>query len=180
MIGISLFHDLLPLPAPAAHAPLHPDEHADIDADWPALPTADFPLFLAICRRRLAGDTFDQLNLTYRAEAQRTDEFVRRHRHDLTPSRTPGEFQRQLNAYLRDERLGTAASPRLALLTRAIQAALLTRGVLLRWQSAALGPAAPDKLTTWLTPGICRALRGAVTSAHHGLTTGPDRKPTMP
>ncbi|MDQ0935132.1 hypothetical protein [Streptomyces turgidiscabies] len=181
VIGISIFHDLLPLPAPAHHQPLHPDEHADID--WPALPTADFPLFLATCRRRLAGDTFDQLNITYRAEAQRTDEFVRRHRHELTPGRTPGEFQRQLNAYLRDERLGTAASGRLALIRlRAIQAALLTRGVLLRWQSAALGPAAPDRLTTWLTPGICRALRAtvsthaaAVTVLSLHLTAAPDR-----
>ncbi|MFI0234902.1 WYL domain-containing protein [Streptomyces sp. NPDC017086] len=94
MIGISIFHDLLPLPAPAHQQPLNPDEHADPDADWPALPTADFPLFLATCRRRLTGDTFDQLNLTYRAEAQRTDEFVRRHRNELTPNRTPGEFQR--------------------------------------------------------------------------------------
>ncbi|MFF9432041.1 hypothetical protein [Streptomyces sp. NPDC014746] len=183
VIGISIFHDLLPLPAPAHHQPLNPDEHADTDADWPALPTADFPLFLATCRRRLAGDTFDQLNHAYRAEAQRTDEFVRRHRHDFTPGRTPGEFQRQLNAYLRDERLGTAASGRLALIRlRAIQAALLTRGVLLRWQPAALGPAAPDKLTTWLTPGICRALRATV-STHAAaatvlslhLTAAPDR-----
>ncbi|MFD8887550.1 hypothetical protein ACFV0H_34440 [Streptomyces erythrochromogenes] len=183
VIGISIFHDLLPLPAPAHHQPLNPDEHADIDADWQALPTADFPLFLATCRRRLAGDTFDQLNHAYRAEAQRTDEFVRRHRHELTPTRTPGEFQRQLNAYLRDERLGTAASPRLALIRlRAIQASLLTRGVLLRWQPAALGPAAPDKLTTWLTPGICRALRAtvsthaaAVTVLSLHLTAAPDR-----
>ncbi|MFJ4741107.1 hypothetical protein [Streptomyces sp. NPDC088775] len=183
VIGISIFHDLLPLPAPAHQQPLNPDEHADPDADWPALPTADFPLFLATCRRRLAGDTFDQLNLTYRAEAQRTDEFVRRHRNELTPNRTPGEFQRKLNAYLRDERLGPAASPRLALIRlRAIQAALLTRGVLLRWQSAALGPAAPDRLTTWLTPGICRTLRAtvsthaaAVTVLSLHLTAAPDR-----
>lgn len=183
VIGISIFHDLLPLPAPAHRQPLNPDEHADIDADWPALPTVDFPLFLATCRRRLAGDTFDQLNITYRAEAQRTDEFVRRHRHELTPNRTTGEFQRQLNAYLRDERIGTAASPRLALIRlRAIQAALLTRGVLLRWQPAALGPAAPDRLTTWLTPGTCRALRAtvsthaaAVTVLSLHLTAAPDR-----
>ncbi|MEV6682144.1 hypothetical protein AB0N09_35585 [Streptomyces erythrochromogenes] len=183
VIGISIIHDLLPLPAPAHHQPLNPDEHADRDADWPALPASDFPLFLATCRRRLAGDTFDQLNHAYRAEAQRADEFVRRHRHELTPNRTPGAFQRHLNAYLRDERLGTAASPRLALIRlRAIQAALLTRGVLLRWQPAALGPAAPERLTTWLTPGICRALRAtvsthaaAVTVLSLHLTAAPDR-----
>lgn len=172
VIGISVFHDLLPLPAAAHHQPLNPDEHADPDpdADWPTLPTADFPLFLATCRRRLAGDTFDRLNLTYRTEAQRTDEFVRRHRHELTPTRTSGEFQRQLNAYLRDERLGTAASGRLALIRlRAIQAALLTCGVLLGWQPAALGPAAPDRLITWLTPGVCRALRATV-STHAAVT----------
>ncbi|MGW0670670.1 hypothetical protein [Streptomyces sp. NPDC002746] len=182
-IGISTFQGLLPLPAPAHHQPLNPDEHADPDADWPALPTVDFPLFLATCRRHLAGNTFDQLNHAYRAEAQRTDDFVRRHRHELTPVRTRGEFQRQLNAYLRDERLGTAASGRLALIRlRAIQAALLTRGVLLRWQPTALGPAAPDRLTTWLTPGICRALRAtvsthaaAVTVLSLHLTAAPDR-----
>ncbi|MCX4553476.1 hypothetical protein [Streptomyces sp. NBC_01500] len=38
MIGISFFQGLLPL---------NPDEHADVVANWPALPTADFPLFLA-------------------------------------------------------------------------------------------------------------------------------------
>lgn len=49
--------------------------------------------------------------------------FVRRRRHELTPAHTRGEFQRYLNAYLRDERLGTAASGRLALIRlRAIQA----------------------------------------------------------
>ncbi|MER6604185.1 hypothetical protein ACFWRZ_31970 [Streptomyces rubiginosohelvolus] len=183
VIGIDTFHTLLPLPAPAASQPLHPDEHADTDADWPALPTADFPLFLAACRRRLAGDTFDQLNIAYRLEAQRTDEFVRRHRHELAPGRTHGEFQRKLNAYLRDERLGPAAGGRLALIRlRAIQASLFTRGVLLRWQSAALGPACADKLTTWLTPGICRALRAtvsthaaAVTVLSLHLTAAPDR-----
>lgn len=44
VIGISIFHDLLPLPIPAHHLPLNPDEDVDTDADWPALPTADSPL----------------------------------------------------------------------------------------------------------------------------------------
>ncbi|QCW79036.1 hypothetical protein EQG64_21795 [Streptomyces sp. S6] len=168
-MGGETFTRLLPLPAPAVRLPLIPDEHAD--ADWPALPAVDSPLFLAACRRQLAGDTFDQLHTVYRTEAQATDAFVRRHRNDLNEPRTGGTFKRALNAYLRDERLGPAASGRLALIRlRAIQASLFTRGILLRWQSAALGPAAAEKLTTWLTPGICRALRATV-STHAAAAT---------
>ncbi|MFJ9079368.1 hypothetical protein ACIRO3_29620 [Streptomyces sp. NPDC102278] len=170
-MGGDTFERVLPLPAPAFSFPLQPDEHADPDGDWPPLPAADFPLFLAACRRRLAGDTFEELHLTYRREAQATDAFVRRNRNELAEGRTGNTFKRALNAYLRDERLGPAAGGRLALIRlRAIQASLLTRGILLRWQSAALGPAAPDKLTTWLTPGICRALRATV-STHAAAAT---------
>ncbi|MFI9060138.1 hypothetical protein ACIGXQ_37415 [Streptomyces anulatus] len=170
-MGGDTFERLLPLPTPAFAIPLHPDEHADPDADWPPLPAADFPLFLAACRRRLPGDTFEQLHLTYRTEAQATDAFVRRHRNELAEGRTGNNFKRALNAYLRDERLGPAAGGRLALIRlRAIQASLLTRGILLRWQSAALGPAAADQLTTWLTPGICQALRATV-STHAAAAT---------
>ncbi|ATM24836.1 hypothetical protein SMD44_p20053 (plasmid) [Streptomyces alboflavus] len=170
-MGVDTFERVLPLPAPAVSLPLHPDENADVDADWPALPAVDFPLFLAACRRQLAGDTFDQLHIAYRAEAQATDAFVRRHRNDLAEPRTGGTFKRALNAYLRDERLGPAAGGRLALIRlRAIQASLFAQGVLLRWQSSALGPAAAEKLTTWLTPGICRALRATV-STHAAAVT---------
>ncbi|GHH54779.1 hypothetical protein [Streptomyces candidus] len=182
-MGGDTFERVLPLPAPAVSLPLNPDEYADPDADWPALPTADFPLFLAACRRQLAGDTFDQLHLAYRTEAQATDAFVRRHRNHLAEGRTGNAFKQALNAYLRDERLGPAASGRLALIRlRAIQASLFIQGVLLRWQSRALGPAAADQLTTWLTPGICRALRAtvsthaaAVTVISLHLTAAPDR-----
>ncbi|ALO08237.1 hypothetical protein AQF52_2642 [Streptomyces venezuelae] len=170
-MGGDTFERVLPLPAPALSLPLHPDEHADPDADWPALPTVDFPLFLASCRRRLAGDTFEQIHHAYRTEAQATDAFVRRHRNDLAEGRTGNAFKLALNAYLRDERLGPATGGRLALIRlRAIQASLLTRGILLRWQSTAFGPAAADKLTTWLTPGICRALRATV-STHAAAAT---------
>ncbi|MFB7090796.1 hypothetical protein [Streptomyces sp. NPDC056296] len=156
------FYRLLPLPDPATSLPPNPDENLAPDDDWPTLPDADFPLFLATCRRRLAADTFDQLNHVYRSEAQRTDQFVRRHPHTLTAPRA-GDFDRALNAYLRDERLGPATSPHLALIRlRAIQASLLSRGVLLRWQPASLGPAPADCLPTWLTPATCRALRATV------------------
>ncbi|MGW5124513.1 hypothetical protein ACWEQ7_10745 [Streptomyces sp. NPDC004069] len=161
-IHLDDFYRLLPLPAPATSLPPNPDEDPDPDDDWPALPDADFPLFLAACRRRLAADTFDQLNHVYRSEAQRTDQFVRRHPHDLAAPRSD-TFARALNAYLRDERLGPAASPHLALIRlRAIQASLLSRGVLLRWQPAGLGPAPAGHLPTWLTPTVCRALRATV------------------
>ncbi|MFC5724127.1 hypothetical protein ACFP1Z_28560 [Streptomyces gamaensis] len=161
-IHLDDFYRLLPLPDPATSLPPNPDDDPAPDDDWPALPDADFPLFLAACRRRLAADTFDQLNHVYRSEAQRTDQFVRRHPHDLAAPRS-GTFARALNAYLRDERLGPAASPHLALIRlRAIQASLLSRGVLLRWQPAGLGPAPAGHLPTWLTPTVCRALRATV------------------
>ncbi|MER5311944.1 hypothetical protein ABT034_29605 [Streptomyces sp. NPDC002773] len=58
--------------------------------------------------------------------------------------------------------LGPAAGGRLALIRlRANQASLLTRGILLRWQSTAFGPAAADKLTTWLTRwGVAETAEG--------------------
>lgn len=162
VIHLDDFYRLLPLPDPATSLAPNPDEDPDPDDGWPALPDADFPLFLAVCRRRLAADTFDQLNHVYRSEAQRTDQFVRRHPHDLAAPRS-GDFARGLNAYLRDERLGPAVGPRVALIRlRAIQAALLSRGVLLRWQPASLGPNPAGRLPTWLTPTICRALRATV------------------
>ncbi|MFJ3841360.1 hypothetical protein ACIPY6_38440 [Streptomyces sp. NPDC090054] len=115
VIYLDDFYRLLPLPDPATSLAPNPDENPDPDDDWPTLPDADFPLFLAVCRRRLPADTFDQLNHVYRSEAQRTDQFVRRHPHALTAPRS-GDFARALNAYLRDERIGPAASPRLALI----------------------------------------------------------------
>ncbi|MFG2409770.1 hypothetical protein ACGFR8_36685 [Streptomyces brevispora] len=149
------FTRALPLPIPAVQLPLHPGENADPDADWPALPAADFPLFLAACRRQLPGDTFDQLHLVYRTEAQATDAFVRCHRNDLAEGRTGGAFERSLNTYLRDERLGPAASGHLALIRlRAIQgipvhprnpAALAVR------RTRSRSPRAPDDLAH---PGI--------------------------
>ncbi|WP_281154667.1 hypothetical protein [Streptomyces sp. HYC2] len=161
-IHLEDFYRLLPLSAPATSLPPNPDENPGPDDDWPTLPDVDFPLFLAACRRHLAADTFDQLNHVYRSEAQRTDQFVRRRPRTLTAPRT-GNFDGALNAYLRDERLGPAATPRLALIRlRAIQASLLSRGVLLRWQPASLGPAPADRLPTWLTPAVCRALRATV------------------
>ncbi|MEU6760534.1 hypothetical protein [Streptomyces sp. NPDC046685] len=181
-VSLDQFHQAMPLPRPAALDALLPDEGAALPHSWPRLPATDFPLFLAVCRRTLPGDTFDALDLIYRHEAQRTDQWLRRHRNTLLHARTV-EFHRSLNAYLRDERLGVAPTAGDALIRlRAIQASLLVHGILLRWQPDALGPDPAKRLLTWLTPGVCRALRATVATdaaaatviALH-LNSSPDR-----
>ncbi|WP_314250695.1 hypothetical protein [Streptomyces sp. DSM 40907] len=65
------FYCLLPLPDPATSLAPNADENPDPDDDWPALPDADFPLFLAICRRLAAprsGDFARGLNAYLRDE----------------------------------------------------------------------------------------------------------------
>lgn len=61
--------------------------------------------------------------------------------------------------WLRDEQLGPATDPATALTTlRGTQAALFLRGILLRWESAALGSDPARRLAGDLTPVVARAL----------------------
>jgi hypothetical protein len=61
-------------------------------------------------------------------------------------------FAAALTGWLRDDMLGPAPGPPSALvILRAIQAALFTRGVLLRWDAAALGPGPARRLPGDLT-----------------------------
>lgn len=70
-------------------------------------------------------------------------------------------FTAVLTGWLRDDMLGPAPCPAAALVRlRAVQAALFTRGVLLRWDAAALGPGPAGRLNGDLTPGRAAMLAG--------------------
>jgi hypothetical protein len=73
-------------------------------------------------------------------------------RRDL-PAQSMGRFTAALTSWLRDDMLGPAPCAAAALVRlRAVQAALFTSGVLLRWDATALGPTPAGRLTGDLTP----------------------------
>ncbi len=119
---------------------------------WPPLPEADFITFLAACRRHLAAPDFAAVASAYYDAADMTDLWTELRR-DL-PARSMACFTAVLTSWLRDDMLGPAPCAAVALVRlRAVQAALLTRGILLRWDATALGPDPAARLTGDLTPG---------------------------
>ncbi|MFJ9523642.1 hypothetical protein ACIRPK_36115 [Kitasatospora sp. NPDC101801] len=135
---------------------------------WPRLPMTDFPLFLATCHRTLPT-----------ADRRRVSDLYRSEMH--LASRLPDTTAHALTAYLRDDRLGPAPTPEDALIRlRAIQAALLPRAALLRWQPATLGSDPAARLVTRFTDHTAYALRtaadtesGAATALALYFDTGP-------
>jgi len=161
------FFDALPLPIRApCTVPLRTDEdHPWTDQPWPQLPAADFPVFRAVCRRLIAGDTFHALDRVYRDEFHRARQWIRRR--ELDGPGADAVLTKQLNAYLRDHRIGPAGDPTLALIRlRAIQAGLMREHVLLSWHTDALGPDPAARLPSQLTERVSAALRT-------GVDTGP-------
>jgi len=145
----------LPLPAPAITAPRNRD--ADLPwpiEQWPELPLADFPLFLATCRRQLPGDLYSAVRFLLDQEVDATTGWIERQ------TRRPRALEPgRLVARLRDHRLGPAPDPATALIRlRAAQIALLLRGHHLRWAPARLGPDPAARLTTRLTTKVAAAL----------------------
>jgi hypothetical protein len=130
------------------------------------LPTVEFTTFRAACHRHLSPREFTHVDELYLDAAERADVWMNQHE----PLREQGlrGFGGALAAWLRDTHLGPCTDPGAALITlRATQAALFVRGVLLRWDPAALGadPAA--------------RLRGALDRRHrpHSLYAGAKTTP---
>jgi hypothetical protein len=127
-------------------------------ADWPVLPTADFTTLLAACQRRLSRRDFDRVAAVFYPAAQRADAWA-----NVYHSAGPATLTAGLTRWLRDEQLVDVPTAAQALITlRATQAALFVRGLLLRWNTAALGPGPARRLPGDLTAARASAL-GAFT-----------------
>lgn len=130
----------------------------------PNLPTADFPLFLAACRRHLKPREFDAVADLYHRAAQRTDAYL--DTHTLRAAAHDDQYTHQvahpLTRWLRDQQLGPAATATEALIIlRATQAALFLGGILLCWDRTGLGEHAERHLPTALSAERTLALSSA-------------------
>lgn len=127
---------------------------ASTSRPWPVLPTADFTTFLAACHRHLPREDFDRVAAVYERAAQRADQWAGVHR-----GSGPAQLPAALTRWLRDEQFATVPTATEALVTlRATQAALFVCGMLLRWNTAALGTQPARRLLGDLTPGRAAAL----------------------
>ena len=117
-----------------------------------ALPAAEFTTFRAACRRHLSPREFAHVDQCYLDAAHRTDVWMGLNGGLREQGRQV--FGGALAAWLRDAHLGPQTHPDTALITlRATQAALLIRGVLLRWVPAGLGGDPPGRLRGTVDPG---------------------------
>jgi hypothetical protein len=129
---------------------------------WPVLPAADFTTFLAACHRHLPRSEFERVATVYESAAQRADVWAGVHRGSGPTQLTAG-----LGRWLRDEQLPPTLAPAEALVTlRATQAALFVHGMLLRWNTAALGPEPAGRLPGDLTTGRTAALSAFARTDH--------------
>ena len=113
---------------------------------WPRVPLSPCWTFLRDCRRMLAPTDFDRVLDEYRTAFTQTRQWSL---HD----------RMSLMAWLRDTALGPLTDPWQALVwLRAIQSALLQRGLLLHWDPRPLGPDPTAALPSRLTPALCEAL----------------------
>ena len=129
------------------------------------LAAADFPIFLAACRRYLPRGEFAQVARLYYDTAEATDAWL----YSYGAARDPGDghvtagFEAALTGWLRDSAIGPApCGPAALVRLRAVQAALFARAIVLTWQPTALGPQPASRLPGSLTPEIARALQTAV------------------
>ncbi|MFC5753616.1 hypothetical protein [Actinomadura rugatobispora] len=161
MLDLWEFQRRLPPPARPPLAAGHTDQRT-----WPALPAADFTTFLAACRRRLPREQFATVQAVFYDTAEATDAWYEAvlddpagpHLH-LTHGLTGAQVTGAVTGWLRDHTVGPAPTPHAALIRlRAVQAALLVRGILLRWQPDALGPDPARRLPGDLTPTIAARL----------------------
>ncbi|MEV3986910.1 hypothetical protein [Nonomuraea sp. NPDC049758] len=146
VVSLWEFHRRLPAPQqPLPPGPAEPEA-------WPALPSADFPTFLAACRRRLHPADFPMVKNAFHDAAEATDTWL--DTLDLTPTET-ARLTTAVTGWLRDHTVGCAPAPRAALVRlRAVQAALFLSGIHLSWRPDALGPNPARRLLGDLTGRI--------------------------
>ena len=159
VISLWEFYQRLPTAA------LPPSAEPEQPGNWPPLPAADFPTFLAACRRYLPRADFAQVARLYYDTADAADAWLDTYGAPRDPrdgQLTP-RFEAALTGWLRDTAIGPAACGPAALVRlRAVQAALFARAIVLSWQPGALGPQPASRLPGNLTAQVAGALQTAV------------------
>jgi len=131
----------------------------------PPLPAADFPTFLAACRRYLPRDQFAQVARLYYDTAEATDAWLDTYGGPRDPrdGHITAAFEAALTGWLRDGAIGPApCGPAALVRLRAVQAALFIRAIVLSWQLGPLGPQPASRLPGNLTPQVAGALHTVV------------------
>ena len=159
VISLWEFYRRLPAAAPPAAEPGEPRD------DWPPLPAADFPTFLAACRRYLPRPGLAQVARLYYDTAEAAEAWLNTYGAARDPrdgQLTPG-FEAALTGWLRDSAIGPAPCGSAALVRlRAVQAALFVRAIVLSWRPGPLGPQPATRLPGNLTSQVAGALQTAV------------------
>jgi hypothetical protein len=160
VISLWEFYRRLPAtaPSPVAAEPGQPGA-------WPPLPAADFPTFLAACRRYLPHAQFAQVARLYYDAADATDAWLDTYGAPRDPrgGQITPRFEAALTGWLRDSALGPApCGPAALVRLRALQAALFVRAIVLSWRPGPLGPQPAARLPGNLTPQVAGALQTAV------------------
>ncbi|MBN1174854.1 MAG: hypothetical protein JXA67_22030 [Micromonosporaceae bacterium] len=159
---------------------------------WPDLPAADFTTFRAACARLLAPAQFDRVDALYQTTAARVDEWLaeRRQRRTSAAAATDAasaqagwpdllqevqplrldDIGHGLVHLLREQMPGTRPAVEALIRLRAIQAALFLAGILLRWDTQALGPDPAARLRGDLTPQVSASLMTMARTDHAALT----------
>ncbi len=161
VISLWELYQRLPAAAPPLTAVAEPGE----PGDWPPLPAADFPTFLAACRRYLPRAEFAQVARLYYDTAEAADAWLDTYGAPRDPrdgQLTPG-FEAATAGWLRDSAIGPApCGPAALVRLRAVQAALFVRAIVLSWRPGPLGPQPATRLPGNLTPQVAGALQTAV------------------
>lgn len=165
-----------------------PERPPPTEPVWPQLPAADFTTFRAACARLLARREFERVDALYQSTAARVDEWLTEQRRHLTPE-TPASDLRyaadllyevtplhlddigeHLVHLLREQLAGTRPAAEALIRLRAIQAALFTSGILLRWDTQELGVDPAARLRGDLTPQVSAGLMTMARTDHAALT----------
>jgi hypothetical protein len=148
VISLWEFYQRLPAAPPPATEPGQ-------EEDWPPLPAADFPTFLAACRRYLPRDQFAQVARLYYDTAEAADAWLETYGapRDRSNGQLTAAFEGALAGWLRDSAIGPApCGPDALVRLRAVQAALFIRAIVLSWRPGPLGPHPASRLPGNLTP----------------------------
>jgi hypothetical protein len=155
---------------------------------WPQLPAADFTTFRAACARLLGRREFERVDALYQRTAARVDEWLTEQRRQHAPEAPAGDLLyvgdllypvtplhledigEHLVHLLREQLAGTRPAAEALIRLRAIQAALFTSGILLRWDTRELGTDPAARLRGDLTPQVSAGLMTMARTDHAALT----------
>ncbi|MFB4319960.1 hypothetical protein [Actinomadura sp. 21ATH] len=126
---------------------------------WPALPITDFPVFMEVCRARIADADFARVAEVFDLARAAAARFAADYGIGVRIG-TPQLNLLRTEAWLRDEMLTADHHPAQLLVTlRAAQVGLFHHNLLLRWRPNRLPHPAEAHLGTQLTDAVIRRLR---------------------